>query len=192
MKMKLEFGDEKLTFDLNVDGDVKKGRFDYVGEFKLTSEKRVWKEEPNQNSMYQVVQNLRRLKELLRKLHKDKFNMIHKQVDEKRDELMRIQRDVKANPSQFLFNRERELMHPMNRAIKASYQLKLVEGTDGIARVLEELFSKMLGSTHPIKEIDRKVLVKGKSLTAEQQLELIKEFKPELGRDVLEDADAGL
>ncbi|RAL54473.1 hypothetical protein DM860_001601 [Cuscuta australis] len=39
VKMKLEFGDEKLTLDLNVDGDVQKGRFYYVGEFKLTSEK---------------------------------------------------------------------------------------------------------------------------------------------------------
>ncbi|RAL54301.1 hypothetical protein DM860_001429 [Cuscuta australis] len=39
VKMKLEFGDEKLTFELNVDGDVRVGQLFYVGQLTLTSEK---------------------------------------------------------------------------------------------------------------------------------------------------------
>ncbi|CAH9091576.1 unnamed protein product [Cuscuta epithymum] len=52
VKMKLEFGDEKLTFELNVDGDiseVREGQLLYVGMFKLTSE------EVNSCRMFQLI-----------------------------------------------------------------------------------------------------------------------------------------
>ncbi|VFQ89754.1 unnamed protein product [Cuscuta campestris] len=83
-----------------------------------------WKEDLNQRSMYQIVQNSKRMKVSLRKLHKDKYRSIHQRVDDIRDELMEIQGRIRLHSDQTLINKERDMRKQMNEVIKASRQLK--------------------------------------------------------------------
>ncbi|VFQ81187.1 unnamed protein product [Cuscuta campestris] len=83
-----------------------------------------WLESNNQRNMYQVLQNLKRIKGPLKRLHKEKYWEIHKKVDDKREQLLKLQEAIKTHTNQTLINKERELTRQLNETIKASYLLK--------------------------------------------------------------------
>ncbi|VFQ88458.1 unnamed protein product [Cuscuta campestris] len=83
-----------------------------------------WKTDHSQRNMYQLVKNLRALKEPFRKLH-SRFKMIHEQVDAARDELWEFQKKIQKGDNQVgVEDKEKELKDKLYKAIKASYQMK--------------------------------------------------------------------
>ncbi|VFQ60257.1 unnamed protein product [Cuscuta campestris] len=83
-----------------------------------------WKEEGGDRSMFKLVQNLKRLKAPLSDLHKNNYHKIHKQVEGIREELLRVQSELKINQSESLVEEEQKLKDELYKKSRASQALK--------------------------------------------------------------------
>ncbi|VFQ73338.1 unnamed protein product [Cuscuta campestris] len=76
--------------------------------------------------MFQLVQNLKKLKHPLKGLHQARYKGIHQKVDDVREELLDIQKEMQIYPlSNELFEKERATTRRLQQVIKDSHSMKL-------------------------------------------------------------------
>ncbi|RAL46418.1 hypothetical protein DM860_004697 [Cuscuta australis] len=101
----------------------------------------VWHEEMEGRPMYKLVKKLKELKSPLRRLNKDKFNEIHKQVEVVKTKLTEVQNILKMRKDDVsLLGQEKELLIEYQIKLKASTLMKnqiskmewITEGDQGI------------------------------------------------------------
>ncbi|RAL44518.1 hypothetical protein DM860_011795 [Cuscuta australis] len=87
--------------------------------------KEEWRSESSNRNMFQLMQNMKKLKGPLRKLHSAKYKRIHMQMEEAREELTKLQQELQhTQMTKELCEQEKELRDKLYKAIRASYSMK--------------------------------------------------------------------